>query len=66
MNSITSNRDVSAAADFVSSCRENDYSGMYVPGQGWKSATFEPESSESSQREEEAANALIELQRKNK
>ena len=48
------------AADFVSPGKNNPQSGMYVPGQGWKSPTFEPESC---QREQEAANALVELQK---
>ena len=32
--------DALPAPDFVSSCKENNYSGMYVPGQGWKSPTL--------------------------
>ena len=40
---------------------ESNYCGMFVPGQGWKAPTFGPESS--AQREEEAANALTQLQR---
>ena len=51
------------AADFVSPGKDNPQSGMYVPGQGWKSPTFEPESC---QRAQEAANALVELQKNNK
>ena len=51
------------AADFVSPGKDNPQSVMYVPGQGWKSPTFEPESC---QREQEAANALVELQKNNK
>ena len=42
---------------------ESNYCGMFVPGQGWKAPTSEPESS--AQREEEAANALVQLQRNN-
>ena len=42
---------------------ESNYCGMFVPGQGWKEPTSEPESS--AQREEEAANALAQLQRNN-
>ena len=40
-----------------------NYYGMFVPGQGWKAPTYEPESS--AQREEEAANAIVQLQRNN-
>jgi len=50
-------------ADFVSPGKDNPQSGMYVPGQGWKSPAFEPESC---QREQEAVNALVELQKNNK
>ena len=42
---------------------ESNYRGMFVPGQGWKAPTSEPESS--AQKEEEAANALVQLQRNN-
>ena len=42
---------------------ESNYCGMFVPGQGWKAPTSEPESS--AQRGEEAANALVQLQRNN-
>ena len=42
---------------------ESNYCGMFVSGQGWKAPTSEPESS--AQREEEAANALVQLQRNN-
>ena len=48
------------AADSVSPGKDNPQSGRYVPGQGWKSPTFEPESC---QREQEA---LVELQKNNK
>ena len=50
------------AADFVSLGKDNPQSGMYVPGQGWKSPMFEPETC---RREQEAANALVELQKNN-
>ena len=41
---------------------ESNYYGMFVPGQGWKAPTYEPESS--AQREE-AANTIVQLQRNN-
>ena len=42
---------------------ESNYCGMFVPCQGWKAPTSEPESS--AHREEETANALVQLQRDN-
>ena len=53
-----------STADCVTSCEgneESNYCGMFVPSQGWKAPTSEPESS--AQREEEAANALVQPQR---
>ena len=41
---------------------ETNYCSTFVPGQGWKASTSEPESS--AQREE-AANALVQLQKNN-
>lgn len=42
---------------------ESNYCCMFVPCQGWKAPMSEPESS--AQRVEEAANALVQLQRNN-